>query len=85
MQILKAIDVETKSRLPRPELCPTDHYALMMKCWSQEPEDRPKFLDITSELRLIKPTVMKATRDGTPAPGVILYSEGDTITVIDKK
>lgn len=57
----------------------------MLRCWSHDPEDRPKFAAITSELTSIKPTQMKAIRASAPAPGVIEFNEGDSITVLDKK
>ena len=69
----------------RPDYCPTEHYALMLRCWSHEPEDRPKFAAIISELTSIKPTQMKAIRPSTHAPGVLDFAEGDMITVVDKK
>ena len=84
-KILKTIDNPKRQRLERPALCPTEHYNLMLKCWSHEPEERPKFAAITSELTSIKPTVMKAIRGSTSAPGCINFQEGDNITVIDKK
>jgi len=85
LQILQTIDTPRKERLERPPLCPTDHYALMLRCWSHNPEDRPKFAAVTTELTSIKPTLMKAIKSSSPAPGVMNFSEGDSIIVIDKQ
>ncbi|XP_067947881.1 activated Cdc42 kinase-like isoform X6 [Watersipora subatra] len=85
MEILKSIDKPKNERLPRPDFCPTEHYELMQRCWSHDPEDRPKFRSLTSELTSIKPTLMRTIRANSPASGVINFAEGDTLTVIDKK
>uniref|UniRef100_A0A5S6R5E3 Protein kinase domain-containing protein n=1 Tax=Trichuris muris TaxID=70415 RepID=A0A5S6R5E3_TRIMR len=37
--------------LPKPDVCPTELYALMMSCWSKEDRDRPTFADIRSLLQ----------------------------------
>lgn len=33
-------------RLPRPDTCPDAVYRIMQKCWHQNPNDRPTFLQI---------------------------------------
>lgn len=30
-------------RLERPKICPNDLYELMLKCWIQDPNERPSF------------------------------------------
>jgi len=57
----------------------------MLRCWAHDPEQRPKFSEVVSELTSAKPTLMKALRSSTTAPGMVELNEGDTITVIDKK
>ncbi|XP_024147846.2 protein-tyrosine kinase 6b [Oryzias melastigma] len=37
-------------RMPRPPKCPMSLYEIMMKCWSLEPEDRPDFKTLQSQL-----------------------------------
>jgi serine/threonine protein kinase len=37
-------------RLPCPDLCPTDVYAIMQRCWSSIPEERPSFDEILETL-----------------------------------
>lgn len=44
-QILHKIDMEGE-RLSLPDLCPTEIYELMLKCWAMKPADRPSFLAI---------------------------------------
>lgn len=51
-QIMQAVDDPEFRRLVQPERCPDDWYKLMLRCWSAEPNDRPKF----SELFLISLT-----------------------------
>lgn len=37
-------------RLQRPEICTTELYNLMLKCWSENPDDRPTFHEIVDIL-----------------------------------
>lgn len=37
-------------RMPRPDVCPTELYDVMMKCWKNKPEDRPTFEYLQSVL-----------------------------------
>ncbi|XP_004086453.1 protein-tyrosine kinase 6 [Oryzias latipes] len=37
-------------RMPRPLKCPMSLYEIMMKCWSFEPEDRPEFKTLRTQL-----------------------------------
>jgi len=46
---MQAVDEPEFRRLQQPERCPDDWYQLMLRCWSPDPSDRPKF----SELFLI--------------------------------
>lgn len=36
--------------LPQPATCPDDLYELMSRCWSKEPEERPSFAELHSNL-----------------------------------
>ncbi|KAG6441774.1 tyrosine-protein kinase Fer isoform X2 [Manduca sexta] len=38
--------IDTGYRMPAPESCPEDVYALMLRCWEYEPEKRPHFHQI---------------------------------------
>ncbi|KAM9324362.1 macrophage-stimulating protein receptor [Gastrophryne carolinensis] len=40
-------------RLPQPEYCPDPLYTLMLQCWSPQPEDRPTFTQLVSEMEAI--------------------------------
>ena len=39
-------------RLPSPENCPEEAYKLMLKCWNQEPAERPSFARISQMFSL---------------------------------
>jgi serine/threonine protein kinase len=45
--------LEEGVRLPRPENCTLDLYALLMRCWSLEARRRPTFTEIRQELRAL--------------------------------
>lgn len=38
-------------RMPAPSKCPDFIYKIMRSCWSEEPEDRPTFKWLKSELQ----------------------------------
>ena len=38
------------NRLPRPDNCPADVYALMQDCWRWAPGERPNFIDVHKRL-----------------------------------
>ena len=40
-------------RMPAPEGIPEDMYRLMLRCWNYEPEDRPHFPEIHSQVELL--------------------------------
>lgn len=42
--------LELGYRMPRPELCPPELYAVMLKCWQNNPEERPTFEYLQSTL-----------------------------------
>lgn len=42
-------------RLERPQCCPEAYYSAMLECWSHEPNNRPKFRDLVTKLRAIRP------------------------------
>ncbi|KAI4899854.1 hypothetical protein NFI96_027008 [Prochilodus magdalenae] len=43
-------NLENGYRMPRPDNCPEDLYAIMMKCWTENPENRPTFEYLRSVL-----------------------------------
>lgn len=49
-QILEAIDEPNFQRLEPPECCPKDYYALMLKCWTHDPNKRPLFAELFTQL-----------------------------------
>ncbi|KAG8436181.1 hypothetical protein GDO86_007329 [Hymenochirus boettgeri] len=40
-------------RLPQPEYCPDTLYSLMLMCWSPQPDERPSFSQLVSEMEVI--------------------------------
>lgn len=42
--------LQNKFRLPSPTNCPPQIYELMLRCWSQNPDDRPTFEQIIADL-----------------------------------
>ncbi len=40
-------------RLTKPKYCPESIYAILMKCWSQNPKSRPNFAKICEDLQKI--------------------------------
>lgn len=48
MELLKqATDIVAKgARLPQPTRCPDDIYSLMLRCWSENPSQRPTFASL---------------------------------------
>lgn len=84
-QILEAIDKPNFQRLEKPEVCPKEYYALMLKCWSHEPRDRPKFSEIYLMLPDMKPEQLKTvTQCIDMKKDHLAYRQGEIITVLDK-
>ncbi|XP_010790119.1 proto-oncogene tyrosine-protein kinase LCK-like [Notothenia coriiceps] len=42
--------VQRGYRMPQPDSCPDELYAIMMSCWKHKPEDRPTFEYLQSVL-----------------------------------
>jgi activated CDC42 kinase 1 len=96
-QILESIDEPSYQRLEQPECCPKEYYLLMLKCWSHDPNARPKFSEIVSMLPDCKPELVQAVKDNTDSNMNMLsspskskkeylsYKIGDIITVLDKR
>ena len=40
-------------RMPCPEAAPEEMYQLMLKCWKYDPEERPHFDEIHSQVELL--------------------------------
>uniref|UniRef100_V5G1V4 Platelet-derived growth factor receptor alpha n=1 Tax=Anoplophora glabripennis TaxID=217634 RepID=V5G1V4_ANOGL len=47
-------ELKKGKRLERPKICTDELYALMLRCWSEKPEDRPTFGDLAEELDVKK-------------------------------
>ncbi|KAM4651638.1 ephrin type-A receptor 2 [Discoglossus pictus] len=73
-EVMKAIN--EGFRLPAPMDCPSAIYQLMMQCWRQERNHRPKFADIVSFLdKLIRaPDSLKTLADFDPRISIRLPS-----------
>lgn len=51
-------EVSQGKRLEQPLDCPDEIYTLMKSCWSQEPEQRPTFVEVhTSLIQIARPLV----------------------------
>ncbi|XP_052892538.1 activated Cdc42 kinase-like [Anopheles moucheti] len=84
-QILEAIDEPHYQRLEKPECCPKEYYALMLKCWQHDVLKRPKFNEIFSMLPDIKPEQLKTiVAFSEPKKDYLMYRQGEIITVLDK-
>ncbi|KAL8177046.1 UNVERIFIED_CONTAM: hypothetical protein K2H54_041173 [Gekko kuhli] len=80
-QIMLKIDREG-GRLERPDDCPRGIYALALKCWAHNPEERPRFREIVSLLQELHPREVKAAQALNEA-GWLHLEPNDTVTVID--
>nr|XP_020655466.1 non-receptor tyrosine-protein kinase TNK1 [Pogona vitticeps] len=80
-QIMLKIDREG-GRLERPDDCPRGIYALALKCWAHNPEDRPRFREMVGLLQELRPKEVKASRD-LDEPGWLRLDANDSITVIE--
>ena len=84
-QILEAIDEPHYQRLEKPECCPKEYYALMLKCWQHDAAKRPKFNDIFLMLPDIKPEQLKTiVAYSEHKKDYLMYRQGEIITVLDK-
>ncbi|KAK2159483.1 hypothetical protein LSH36_152g04039 [Paralvinella palmiformis] len=87
IKILDAIDEPNCQRLERPELCPSGHYEMMLKCWEHQPEKRPKFSELAAQLTMMKPERVQAIQDfiGTLSKDLLYYKAMDIITILDRR
>ena len=47
-------------RMEKPDYCPAELYVIMLKCWNEEPKERPSFETLYAKLQtLFKSNVMK--------------------------
>jgi serine/threonine protein kinase len=60
-EILKHIQEEGR-RLSKPAVCPDKIYQLMLRCWSNDPNERPPFDQIYNELDLAQATTKSQYR-----------------------
>ncbi|XP_049886318.1 activated Cdc42 kinase-like isoform X3 [Pectinophora gossypiella] len=89
-QILEAIDAPNYQRLERPECCPEAYYTTMLECWSHDPNDRPKFKDLSPKLRELRPEQVQTTADFQKLEdgrrtNFLEYKSGQIITVLGKE
>ena len=80
-EILKNIDVDMK-RLEIPELCSNSFYSILLKCWSNNPNDRPSFGFIKKLVKETKIVEMKAKID-YKQPNRLEMLSGDKIVIIE--
>ncbi|XP_042328278.1 non-receptor tyrosine-protein kinase TNK1 isoform X2 [Sceloporus undulatus] len=80
-QIMLKIDREG-GRLDRPDDCPKGIYALALKCWAHNPEERPRFREIVNLLQELRPKEVKASQE-LMEPGWLRLEANDAITVIE--
>ena len=67
-------------RMPCPAGCPEKIYALMLKCWREEPVDRPTFVELLQQLKEISTTkhASKPQKDIQMANS-LLYSQKEAV------
>ncbi|KAK9745424.1 GTPase binding [Popillia japonica] len=82
-EILRRIDKEGQ-RLHQPDACPATIYAVLLKCWAKNPQDRPSFANLKDFFRKSGPIVMKA-QSGVDegSDDKMAVEEKDEIAVID--
>lgn len=61
MQILKYLS--DGHRLEKPNSLSDDIYNLMLRCWAQNPDDRPTFAEITDDLNTMSDKKLYITFD----------------------
>ncbi|GJQ71627.1 Ack [Trypoxylus dichotomus] len=82
-EILRKIDKEGE-RLHQPDACPPGIYAMLLKCWAKNPQDRPLFSTLKDFFRKSGPIVMKAqTSVAESGEDKMSVEEKDEIAVID--
>ena len=84
-QILEAIDEPGGQRLERPVHCPHDLYTVMEACWRHQPGDRPSFSGLVSMMDEARPEQVQVVTGGIGGGGMMEYSVGDIITVLDRE
>ena len=84
-QILEAIDEPGGQRLERPIHCPHDLYTVMEACWRHQPGDRPSFSDLVTMMDEARPEQVQVVTGGIGGGGMLEYSVGDIITVLDRE
>ncbi|KAJ8928265.1 hypothetical protein NQ314_019216 [Rhamnusium bicolor] len=47
-------ELRSGRRLPRPEICTDELFALMQRCWMENPKDRPSFKDLVEYFNVKK-------------------------------
>ncbi|CAG9859957.1 unnamed protein product [Phyllotreta striolata] len=80
-EILRKIEKENE-RLAQPEACPPPVYAILLRCWAKEPQERPTFSSLKAFFRKNVTPVMKAVGRQDEA-GKLKVEEGDEIAIID--
>uniref|UniRef100_A0A8C6YCF8 Protein kinase domain-containing protein n=1 Tax=Naja naja TaxID=35670 RepID=A0A8C6YCF8_NAJNA len=75
----RQVRTERGGRLERTEDCPRGIYALALKCWAHNPEERPKFREI---IHLLSEVRGEAGR-GFGEPGWLRLEANDPITIIE--
>ena len=59
--------IRSRHLLPSPENCPSRIYALMIECWHEIPQRRPRFTEIHSRLRSWEDLLYKPNVSAGPA------------------
>ncbi|PIK58847.1 putative tyrosine-protein kinase [Apostichopus japonicus] len=84
-EILKAIDKPNFQRLEDQRHARNQFYDMMLKVWSHQPEDRPTFAELHSDLPMTKPLQVRAVSSHVASsPDELTFRTDDIITVIEK-
>ncbi len=68
-------------KMAKPSLCPEDIYAIMLRCWSQQPNDRPSFDELYDQLNVY----YDATKDSLPLPSSSTSTSTSTSNTKEKE
>jgi len=74
-----AANVQSGYRLPAPNKCPEEVYALILKCWNANPQARPTFKKLFEEIEMIRHDALNNSTSSLSKPPI--SSEQDIHTV----
>ena len=61
VHVSNLVRVRAGERLPKPDNCPDELYAIMTKCWCERPQDRPSMPEIHAMLQTVFAEMFKTS------------------------